>query len=118
MSNEGSDRERPGLIEETRAIGDPRDGLDPFAVDAPQCYACVHWVPDPNEARCAAFSGGIPEAIWRGRHNHQLPFPGDRGITFTPAETDVAARNRAAFQAAVIALFERTISAADPISLR
>ena len=44
------------------------------------CDYCLH---DQNDGTCAAFPGGIPDAITTGAASHSTPVPGDGGITFT-----------------------------------
>lgn len=51
----------------------------------PQCFACAHFRMDERDEDrpyCVAFPQRIPQAIWYGRHDHQQPYPGDRGIRF------------------------------------
>ena len=49
----------------------------------PLCATCVHFNDDnPEDETCAAFPGGIPDAILRSEADHREPFPGDRGIRF------------------------------------
>lgn len=49
-----------------------------------QCHACRHYHRITQKHPCDAFPGGIPEAIWLGRHDHRQPYPGDHGIRFEP----------------------------------
>lgn len=49
---------------------------------APQCGVCRHLQP---RARCTAFPGGIPEAIWSNLADHREPFAGDGGVRFEPS---------------------------------
>lgn len=52
------------------------------------CDACIRLIPDPGNWKCAAFPGGIPEAIATDGADHREAFPGDGGIRF---EQDPAA---------------------------
>lgn len=52
-----------------------------------QCITCKHlYNPDmvivDNRYGCAAFPGGIPDAIYENEHDHRKPYPGDRGIRY------------------------------------
>jgi hypothetical protein len=49
----------------------------------PQCLFCIHYDLNagPEGPDCAAFRE-IPEAIYRGRHDHCDAYPGDRGVRF------------------------------------
>ena len=49
---------------------------------SPICYLCDHLV-DGYKMKCKAFKI-IPEQIWNGDDNHTDPYPGDKGIRFTP----------------------------------
>lgn len=54
---------------------------------AVQCRSCRHFHGEGSPPGCAAFGGfkgGIPEAIWLGRHDHTAPYPGDGGIRYEP----------------------------------
>lgn len=48
------------------------------------CIDCLHY--DPEKVyHCAAFpKERIPLPIWLGENDHTRPYPGDKGIRFTP----------------------------------
>ncbi len=48
---------------------------------SPVCEACQHF--GGHALHCEAFEN-IPGEIWRGNNNHQVPYPGDRGIKYDP----------------------------------
>ncbi len=52
-----------------------------------QCARCKHLSSespaDGIGSKCKAFSR-IPQEILEGKHDHKLPFPGDRGVRFEP----------------------------------
>lgn len=50
--------------------------------EAPICWYCRHRV--AGTWTCAAFPGGIPEAIADGDFDHRADYPGDDGIRFEP----------------------------------
>lgn len=50
-----------------------------------QCQACRHY---RNNATCSAFPNGIPIIILQDEHDHRKPYPGDRGIRFSPKDTN------------------------------
>ena len=53
------------------------------------CCGCRHL---RRGRACDAFPDLIPLPIWRGEHEHQLPYPGDHGIRLEPrTEAQVAA---------------------------
>ena len=49
-----------------------------------ECTYCVHRYGNDFISGCKAFPGGIPEKILRMEHDHRKPYPGDKGIRFTP----------------------------------
>jgi hypothetical protein len=64
---------------------------------SPQCLACAHYrglrVKQKRTGdmgmlmawlACRVFPRGIPCEISAGRHDHRLPFKGDRGVRFEP----------------------------------
>lgn len=48
-----------------------------------QCVYCRHRTSGPDQV-CAAFPGGIPDAILTNRADHRGPIEGDHGIRFEP----------------------------------
>lgn len=51
--------------------------------EPPMCMGCAHR--DRRHTRdlvCAAFPGGIPDAILQSRADHRRAYPGDGGIRF------------------------------------
>ena len=44
-----------------------------------QCIDCRHWV---KGGACAAFPGGVPEAIKNNEVSHKNPYPGDNGVRY------------------------------------
>lgn len=50
---------------------------------SPICSDCIHWQTKLIRG-CKAFPtlNGIPKEIWKGKHDHSTPFPGDHGIMF------------------------------------
>lgn len=67
------------------------------AVAATQCVSCRHRPRDATFPVCAAFPGGIPEAILANRADHRRPYvvdgepqdtgiTGERSITFAPRD--------------------------------
>ncbi|MDI6716974.1 MAG: hypothetical protein QME63_08535 [Actinomycetota bacterium] len=66
--------------------------LDDKGVNYPiygdQCARCQHlFLKRPESgigSACKAFPERIPREILDGKHDHKLPFPGDRGIRFEP----------------------------------
>jgi len=50
-------------------------------VAIPLCATCRH---KRDDATCAAFPGGIPNAISEGDFDHRQPYPGDHGIRYAP----------------------------------
>ncbi len=49
-------------------------------IPTPMCMFCRHLV--EGTTKCAAFPGGIPDAIFYGAHDHREPYEGDSGIRF------------------------------------
>lgn len=57
---------------------------DPANLYSTVCTFCARL--DLTRARrCAAFPGGIPDAIWNGSNDHTQPYDGDHGLQFVPA---------------------------------
>lgn len=85
----------PNIFDKTpgSVSGEPSDDVaSDFEVDEtdtgsellekdPQCFWCKHL---GDGLRCAAFPGGIPDAILYHRHDHRQPYPGDHGVRFEP----------------------------------
>lgn len=46
-----------------------------------QCSTCKFWT---GSTICRAFPEGIPKAILNGKHDHNKPYPGDRGFRYSP----------------------------------
>lgn len=57
----------------------------------PQCMNCVHLSDNEDAFTCKAFPAGIPWKIISGEHDHRLPYPGDKGIRYTPKAAKTAA---------------------------
>lgn len=53
---------------------------------SPLCQFCKHRNDDADGFVCAAFPGGIPDAIAMdgASDEHREPYPGDKGIRFEP----------------------------------
>jgi hypothetical protein len=49
-----------------------------------QCFSCAHRDPE-RTTTCAAFPGGIPDAMLLDAGDHRKQRPGDRGIRFARA---------------------------------
>ncbi len=60
-------------------MSDSRFVSRPGEVTLSQCVYCEH---KRKGAVCAAFPGGIPDAILLNEHDHREPYPGDGGIRF------------------------------------
>lgn len=46
----------------------------------PQCFSCKYYV---RARTCAAYPDEtIPYEIIKNKHDHRIPYPGDRGILF------------------------------------
>lgn len=65
------------IVESGRVIGDMPVEM------SEQCATCKRWT---EAMRCEAFSEGIPDAIWTGRHDHTQPFSGDGGLLYDSIE--------------------------------
>jgi hypothetical protein len=51
-----------------------------------QCASCIHFHRDNfQDNTCNAFPAGIPPQIFKGEHDHRLPYAGDKGIRYQPA---------------------------------
>jgi hypothetical protein len=60
----------------------------------PQCFDCKHLARfRPGElSHCTAFPDEIPDDIFKNRHDHRQPYPGDHGIRFEPSESAIRLR--------------------------
>lgn len=65
-----------------------------------QCYLCNHFEGKIVTSRaadgqgrqaysCKAFTEGIPDDFILSNHDHTKPYPGDHGVLWEPAATDV-----------------------------
>jgi len=63
----------------------------PSLIRGLRCAFCLH-IDDGSQPNytCLAFPKGIPKAIIDGEHNHEQPYPGDRGILFEPDSQETA----------------------------
>lgn len=75
--------------------------------DYPQCAGCGRFGgAGGGKPRCAAYPGGIPDAIWNNTADHRFAYPGDGGLLWTPLQPggrhvrDEARAKLAAFAAA------------------
>jgi hypothetical protein len=53
-----------------------------------QCAMCKHvhpWEEGSARYMCAAFPQGVPRVIEDGYFHHDLPYPGDSGLRWVPA---------------------------------
>lgn len=57
---------------------------------SPTCSRCRHLSVDvlAGGVSCAAFPVAIPPEIWSGGNPHTSPYPGDKGILFSPIEEE------------------------------
>jgi len=67
---------------------DDKEFIDLDRAVASACYWCKRLKREnPDEQKCEAFGDKkIPDAIWKGKNPHRIPFPGDHGLRFAPLE--------------------------------
>jgi len=47
-----------------------------------QCHSCTHW--KYGTLNCAAFPKGIPVGFLMAEFDHTKPYPGDKGLRYSP----------------------------------
>jgi hypothetical protein len=56
---------------------------------APICVFCSHFKTNEDSLVCDAYADGIPDAILKGKVDHQKPYEGDGGIQFKHIVEDI-----------------------------